>query len=518
MSPSAILALDIGTSSCRAICFTPHGQALSGASRVRYQPMVTPDGGATLDPEALVAAVVRAIDGLRLDRPVAAVGLTTFWHSLLGIGRDGRPVTPVFLWMDHRSDHDAELLRALLDPTRVHARTGCFLHSSYWPAKLHWLRRAQPETFAAAARWLSFGDYLIEQLTGQPAPTSVSLASATGLFDQTTDQWDRELCAAVGVTPEQLPPVVALEAGARALLPALAARWPALASSPWLPAIGDGAASNVGAGCLTPDRLAIMVGSSAAVRTAWRGSAPLATSLWRYRLDESRFVLGSALNDGGALLEWLRRTLRLPGRAALERQVAALPPTAHRLTLLPYWAGERGPRWGMNGRGALLGARLDTTSLAIYRAALEALALQLGRLVTVVEAALPAPVRVVVATGGALLGSPALQQILADVLGRRLLRSGAPEGSSRGAALVAAERVGLRTAPLDTLPPPLAGAVEPVAAHTALYREALARLLAAEHALFDAAPSGAPHTRGEDPAGTPTLHPPPDRSPSASAR
>jgi gluconokinase len=492
MPPPAVLALDIGTSSCRATRFTRDGRARSGASRVRYHPVVTPDGGATLDPEALVAAVIRAIDGLRLDRPITAVGLATFWHSLLGIGRDGRPVTPLLLWMDHRSDRDAELLRASLDPVRVQARTGCFLHSSYWPAKLHWLRRAQPEMFAAAARWLSFGDYLIEQLTGQPAPTSVSLASATGLFDQTTGQWDRELCAAVGVTPEQLPPVVALEAGARPLLPAFAARWPALAGSPWFPAIGDGAASNVGAGCLTSDRLAVMVGTSAAVRTAWRGNAPFASGLWRYRLDEAYVVVGSALNDGGNLLDWLRRTLRLPGRAALERQVAALPPTAHRLTLLPYWAGERGPHWRTDARGAILGARLDLTPVAIYRAALEALALQLGRLVTLVETALPAPASVVVATGGALLGSPAFQQILADVLGRPLLRSDACEGSSRGAALVAAERVGLLEAPLDALPPPLAGAVEPVAAHTALYREALTRLLAAERNVFGSAPPPRP--------------------------
>ncbi|MCS6801771.1 MAG: gluconokinase [Chloroflexota bacterium] len=486
MTAPALLGIDIGTSSCRAALWSPDGQRLGGIARVRYHPDLTPDGGATLDPDALVAAVLRMLDRLPLTRPVAAVGLATFWHSLLGIGRDGRPVTPLLLWLDRRSDPDAEQLRAQFDSAAIHARTGCPIHSSYWPAKLHWLRRTHPAAFAAAARWCSFGDYLAEQLTGQCGGTSRALASATGLFDQTAGRWDPDLCAAVGVAPDQLPPVVS-PAALAPLLPPFAARWPAVARIPWLPASGDGAASNVGAGCLTPDRLTIMVGTSAAARVAWRGSAAVAAGLWRYQLDDERVILGGALNDGGSLLDWLRRTLRLPRRAALEEAVAAFPPTAHQLTVLPAWGGERSPRWRLAVRGALLGARLETTPIAIYRAALEAIALQLGRIVALLDAALSAPVRTVVATGSALLGSPALQQILADVIGRPLQRSAVPEASSRGAALLAAERVGLLRTPLDALPPPVDGVIEPIAARAASYREALARLIAAERALEEAA-------------------------------
>ncbi|GIW05514.1 MAG: gluconate kinase [Dehalococcoidia bacterium] len=483
MSRPALLALDIGTSSCRALLFSPRGRGLGSVSSVRYRPATTTDGGATLDPEALVADVVRAIDGVRIDRPVAAVGVTTFWHSLLGVGRDGRPVTPLLLWMDGRSGPDAETLRATLDAAAVHARTGCLIHASYWPAKLIWLRRTQPTAFAATVRWLSFADYLAEQLSGQPASTSLSMVSATGLFDQDAGRWDPELCAAVGVRPEQLPPVVSLDVVRRGLVPALAGRWPALADVPWLPAIGDGAASNAGAGCLTPDRLAIMVGTSAAVRAAWRGSAVAPIGLWRYRLDETRVVLGGAMNDGGSLLDWLRRTLRLPAHPEVEQAVAALPPAAHHLTLLPYWAGERSPHWRTDVAGALLGLRINSSPIEIYRAALEAIALLIGRVAAAVDSALPMPTTTVVATGGALLGSAAFRQIVADVLGRPVLRSAVPEGSSRGVALLAAERLGLLTS-LDALQPPIAGTAEPVAAHTAIYREALARMLAAERAIF----------------------------------
>lgn len=460
------------------------GRGLGGVSRVRYLPTTTADGGAVLDPDRLVAAVVEAIDGVRVDRPLAAVGLTTFWHSLLGVGADGRPVTPLLLWMDGRSGPDARLLRATLDPVALHARTGCPVHSSYWPAKLHWLRRTQPATFGAAARWISFGDYLAERLSGRPAGTSLSMASATGLYDQQAGRWDPELIEALGLRLEQLPTIVSLDEGPRNLATQFAGRWPALRGVPWLPAIGDGAASNVGAGCLVAERIAVMVGTSAAVRAAWRGPAPgVAPDIWNYCLDASRPVIGGAINDGGVLLDWLRRTLRLPARPALEAAVAAMTPAGHGLTLLPYFAGERSPVWRTDARGALLGARIDSTPTEIYRAALEAIALLVGRIVTAVDSALPTPSGSVVATGGALLGSATFRQIMADVLGRPVLRSAVPEGSSRGVALVAAETFGLLQTPLEALPPPIASVVEPNPANRAIYQEALTRLIEAERAV-----------------------------------
>ena len=92
-----------------------------------------------------------------------------------------------------------------------------------------------------------------------------------------------------------------------------AARWPGLADVPWFPAVGDGACSNVGCGCATRDRLALMVGTSGALRMAWKAdSVDIPDGPWCYRVDADRFVMGGALSDGGNLVGWLRKTLRLP--------------------------------------------------------------------------------------------------------------------------------------------------------------------------------------------------------------
>ena len=99
--------------------------------------------GGELPAMVLLDAVVACLDALtaraRRESDILAVGVTTFWHGLLGFDATGRAITPVYLWADSRSAPDAALLRNALDEAALHARTGCHLHSSYWPAKLRWL-------------------------------------------------------------------------------------------------------------------------------------------------------------------------------------------------------------------------------------------------------------------------------------------------------------------------------------------------------------------------------------------
>src|SRR3989449_239515 len=197
-----VIALDVGTSSARAALYDARGRAVEGRfHQVPYQPTTTRDGGVEHDPRVLLDAATTCLDAVaRAARhdDVRAVGVTTFWHGLLGFDAAQRPVTPIFTWADSRSAADAALLRGALDEAALHARTGCHLHSSYWPAKLRWLVRERPEATAPVARWGSFGEYLELNLFGE-ASTSVSMASATGLFDQQALRWGAEAPAAPGL-------------------------------------------------------------------------------------------------------------------------------------------------------------------------------------------------------------------------------------------------------------------------------------------------------------------------------
>ena len=472
-----VLALDVGTSSTRAECFDESGRALPEArARVAYEAAVTADGGVEIDTERLLGWVGQAIDGCltRLGprrRDVNAVGASVFWHSLLGLGADGTPVTAVMTWADTRSVADADELRTRLDPHAVHARTGAPIHSTFYPARLRWLRRARPAVFGRAAHWCGFAEYLALRLTGRLS-VSVSMASGTGLLDQATQGWDHELLALCGIAAERLPPIS--DAPAHGLTSPFAERWPELARAPWYPGWGDGACSNLGSDCADPSRLALNVGTSSALRMVARDAgraagrrgagappseasnmknAPAATplGLWRYRVDAARSIVGGATSEGGNVVSWCRRALALPaGDDELERGLEAVPPDGHGLTALPFLAGERSPGWRADARGALAGISLGTEGIAVLRAFMEAVAYRLGMVYDRL-APLAADGHRVIASGGALHRSRIWASIMADVLGVPLTLCGDPEASIRGAALLALEALG--APPPPPLPP-----------------------------------------------------------------
>jgi gluconokinase len=344
------------------------------------------------------------------------------------------------------------------------------LHSSYWPAKLSWLSRERAEAFERTERWVSPGDYFYERLFGD-SHVGTSMASATGLFDQNLLNWDAEVIEALPVGQAQLSPIS--DEPLRGLNEEWARRWPALREVPWFPAVGDGACSNIGSGCTRNDRLALMVGTSGAMRVLWKAeSVEVPDGPWCYRADDKRFVLGGALSDGGNLVEWLRNTLRLPGPEETEELLAGMEPDSHGLTFLPLLAGERGPGWADDANGTIAGISMSTAPVEILRAAMEAVALRFALIAEIIEAASPGE-KEVVATGGGLLQSPTWTRIMADALGKTITASGVQEASSRGAALLVLEKLGHLE--IEDAEAPLGETFEPDPGRHELYREALAR-------------------------------------------
>ena len=441
-----VLALDIGTSSLRASLYDDEAREIPGTqARTASNLSTTVEGGAELHADEALEQVARTIDAtLSLAGPAAAhrinaVALSCFWHSLVGVDTKGRAITPVLGWADTRAVLEAEELRQRFDESLVHARTGAPFHPSYWPAKLLWLRRTQPETFKSVDCWMSLSDFLSLRLFGQ-SQSSVSMASGTGLFDLHRCAWDEELCGGLGVTPSRLPLIAETDGAFNLLSSEYRGRWPQLKGARWYPAIGDGAANNIGAGCTSRNRMALMIGTSGAMRLLYEGAPPdgLPQGLWCYRADRRRVVVGGALSDGGGLWAWMNEALRLEqGAEEIERALAMLEPDAHGLTVLPFWAGERSTGWHPRARGAILGLSMHTRALEILRASMEAVAY---RLALIAEALYEfAPGAGLVASGGALHASYVWPQIVSDVLGRPLILTGAEESSSRGAVLLALE-------------------------------------------------------------------------------
>jgi gluconokinase len=386
---SDVLALDVGSSSVRAQRFDERAEPKDELLQEEY---------ATNDPDEVAAAARRVLAGEEPD------GTSCFAHSLVAVDQNWNALTPILGWRDTRSAAAAERLARKLDAEAVHARTGAFLHPSFWPAKLAWLAEAEPDIFHGAAWFVSFADYL----RGRP-DTSLGMASTSGLLDLTTHDWDEELLATLGIDSERLPRIADV------------ALWP------------DAACSNAGAGCTTRERAALMVGTSGALRVLYESDRPEPKpGLFVYLGDEGRIVEGGALSDGGNLYDWIERTLADSSGSLAERD-----PRDHGLVFLPFLGGERSTGWNPEARGTIHGLTFATTPLDLRQAAYEGVAFRFAAIADLLP-----DLREVVATGGGLLHDPDWIQIMADALGRPVTVSGVAEASLRGAAVFALEPEG----------------------------------------------------------------------------
>ena len=435
-----LLSIDVGTSGVRAAVFDEHGVPVPGAQARNRRAFSSVSDFAELDADQIVAEVIKTIDELLANfaGPIELIAISAFWHSLIGIDAANLPTTPLLTWADTRAAQFAKRLRENFDEREIHARTGCRFHASYWPAKLQWLKHEHHESFLKTRCWLGFAEYLCVRLFGDVA-TSISMASATGMFNQRECNWDWDFVRDLGISPKTLPEIKT-QMSVR-LSDSFASRWPALADARLVTIVGDGAANNIGAGCSTKDRIALMIGTSGAMRVAFAGEPPVAVApaLWSYRVSQRHVVVGGALSDGGGLVQWLAESFKL-NRDSFQTELAALEPDAHGLTVLPFWSGERSTGWSSDARGGIVGLRQKTTPAEIMRATLESIAYRFALIARALDEV--APGATIFASGNALRSSPVWLQIIADVLGRPLLFGGTSEASIRGAALIGLEAVG----------------------------------------------------------------------------
>lgn len=447
MEDRYILALDIGTSSVRAGLYTMAGDVLP-ETMVKNERFLsaTDDGGAEIDGDKAFEQICEAVDDVlnkcgSVKGDIAYVATSSFWHSLVGIGKNGVPTTKVFGWADTRSGKAVVRLRKNFTESEIHNVTGARFHSSFWPAKLLWIKAEYPAAFKETAYWGSLTDLVWQRLFGR-IETSISMASASGIFDNVNCAWHDDLRKFTGVRKNQLPRVAA-DGSTNVISAEYAKRWPRLANAEWFGPVGDGAANNIGAGCVGRGKAAIMVGTSGAMRVAFRGKIPerMPRGLWCYRIDRKRIVIGGALSDGGGLYRWLKDNFRLHSEDDItEDEIEKRPPAEHGIVFLPFVAGERSTGYHENASGAILGLRSAHDHIDIVQAALESVAYRFAEIFDQLKRV--CKIDEIIASGGALRESPVWTQIITDVLGRKMSLPAVREASSRGAVLLALETIG----------------------------------------------------------------------------
>lgn len=473
-----VLAIDIGTSSVRAILYDATGRPVPGRhAQIGYEIDTGHDGRSSFDANALrhlTETVIDEVCGHLGDESITAVGISCFWHSLIGLDEAGMPITPVYYWGDNRSVEQVDQLRSTLDQHVWRARSGCLFHSSYWPAKLLWLAQTDPDVFARVRQWTAPTGVLSRAWIDSDA-LSLCMASGTGMVDLATGKWITEFGDVLRIDPATLPPIVDRDASAH-LNGAYAARWPQLAGARWYPALGDGACAAIGSGSTDATRIGMTLGSSGATRAPFPAPLgaypPLHDDLWIYRIDRQTALYGAAISNGGLMLDWTLALMDDP-EGALRETAAALPPASHGLTILPFLSAERAPIWNDRARGVISGLSLATTRAEVLLAATESVAFQLAETCDAVRAISPEDA-VIIANGAALLKSDLLLQIVTDTLNAPIVALDPNlESAARGAAILALSNLDPGNVSFD----PVRGArsITPDPDRVALYTAARAR-------------------------------------------
>ncbi|HEX6492240.1 MAG TPA: gluconokinase, partial [Candidatus Dormibacteraeota bacterium] len=353
-------------------------------------------------------------------------------------------LTPSITWADERAGEEAERLRLTPEGRALHRRTGTPIHPMSPLAKLLWFRDHEPAVMDAAHRWMGIKELIVGELTGE-CVVDHSIASGMGMFGLDTLEWDPEALSLAGIDGARLPPPVPTTTVLPRLRAPIAERAGLEAATPLVVGAGDGPLANLGVGAVGPGVAACSIGTSGAVRVAVeRPHVDEAGRLFCYVLTGERWVSGGAINNGGVVLRWLGEAIAPDLGAHPEPDLLALaeraPTGSGGLLMLPQLYGERAPHWSAWARGAYLGLTHAHGREHLVRAALEGVCLQMAVVLDSVREA-GAAVREVRATGG-FAKSALWRQMLTDALGIEVRFPSGPEGSSRGAALLALVALG----------------------------------------------------------------------------
>lgn len=445
---SLIISVDIGTSGVKAILCEIGGFPIA-TERVAYATYYPEPGRVEQDPDEILAALLRAIGHLvavsgRPPSSIAALVFGGIWHSLLPVDAEGRPLCRASIWSDLRSMAQNESLRAALGNQKVKATTGCALHPMYYLSRLMWLKEEEPALFRKAARFVSIKEYILSRLFDTRL-VDFSMASGTGIWNLKTMDWDTELLALVGLEKSRFSECVE----PTMLLPGLrrefAAEMGLLPGTPGVIGAADGALAHLGAAGLGGDRLSLSIGTSVAMRR-WSDSPRLIASseAWCYYLAEGSWLIGEVLHDGGNTLSWLADSMFGGAQTedgkfeAMSRMAGEVAPGSEGLFFLPYFGGERSPRYRPESRGTIQGLSFNHGKGHLVRALMEGLAYCMNAIYRDLTCGTSPEI---VVTGG-ILHSPTWLGIVADSLRTVLCRPGIDESAAWGGVLLGSKAVG----------------------------------------------------------------------------
>lgn len=437
MTRRAFLGIDCGTQSTKAVVVDAETEAVLGIGRGAHELIDRLDGTREQQPEwwvqALITATREAVEQAGAIE-LAGIGVSGQQHGLVCLGANHRPVRAAKLWNDTTTAHECGLLTdGVGGVDRALALIGNTFLPGYTAPKVLWLKRHEPEAYAATVRMCLPHDYLNLWLTGVFA-SEPGDASGTAYFDVRSRKYSRPVLEVLDAERDwtsTLPPVVESIALIGELR-AVAAE--ALGLTPGVPVSGGGGdnmMAAIGVGAVHEGPVVVSLGTSGTAFTYRAAPAvdPVGEASAFCDSTGGWLPLATTLNCTG-VTDWITRLFGLD-HAGAEAALAASPPGARRLTLLPHLAGERTPNMP-NGAAMFAGLRAEHSSADLVRAAYEGVTFGLRYVLGTLERSGVRPTQLTLVGGGA--ASDAWAQLCADAFQLPVARPPQTEAAALGGA------------------------------------------------------------------------------------
>lgn len=448
INSSIWIGVDIGTTGVRAIAYQKDGFNL--CSSEEFYPLETPyPDWAEQNVEVIYGKIEKVIRDVANSlnykgKTAAGIAISTVMHSFIPANEDRNFLSNMMTWADSRSAGIAEELKSDAKLKQSwYEKTCCPLHACYPLTKILWVKRNYPDVFGNMRYIYSIKDFVFEKMTGEWV-IDKSAASASGLYNVHKLDWDEEILAYLGVTKEQLPPVVSTTHMSR-LTGKAAERFKLREGLPVVIGATDGVLVNVGIGAVKSGQLSSTIGTSGALRMLT--PTPKIDSqgrTWCYNLTDDMWVAGGAINNGGIILRWLRDNVCHYASSRMEDldinpydlmtlKAGKIPAGSEGLLLLPFFTGERAPYWNSELRGMFFGLSLNHGRSHMIRATMEGICFSLN---CVMEALKDFGKIEDIRVSGSFTKSPLWLQIMADIFGAKINLPSNSEGAAFGAAVL----------------------------------------------------------------------------------
>ena len=390
------------------------------------------------DGQGYCSLLLTLLHQLMEENPVAVkqIAFTGQAESLVCLDEQGLPVCNVISWMDERSSEECALLETIFSQEECHRVTGQQAILPTWPAtKILWLRRNRPEIFSKVATYMLLKDYIIYRLTGIKT-ADMSIATFSFYFDIYRKCYWQKMLDAIGITQEQLPPLVEPCTVVGTLTEEAAAAAGLNREVRVNTGTLDHFAGMIGTGNTAPGGMTLSTGTTMVLATMGEGIPdPDCDMALHYGFVPNTYVMLPVMESGGVCLDWFRRTcLGNMDYDTLNREL--LQCADSQLLFLPYLVGTNAPEFDREATGVFFGLRQEHTATQMAKAVMEGVCFVLRKNC---EDILRKGTKIssIVATGGG-AKSPVWCQLQADITGLPVVVPQVTEAACLGAAIIAA--------------------------------------------------------------------------------